>query len=302
MARRPEQRESATLFALIRLRKFGTGWMVGQPQALRAPLRRFVPQQADPASGLWRLLLWGGTATCALLIVVLAGRSEIGSQRASAALGSLSGASLLRSDGPPVHKFDAEAETRRLSEAVRGLAVEGNQLKLRLDALEHNMDDVTGSISKQIDAVKAATAERAWPSTDPPTPATPETIASVVEPQVPPPSGIATPVPTNPLMPSATKPAEAPPTEYGVDIGSAVSIQALRARWAGIRSAHPEIFDKLQAVATLKELARSTRAELRLVVGPLADADAATQLCASLSAYRVYCRPTTFDRQHLALQ
>ena len=278
--------------------------MVGQPQALRAPLRRFVPQRADPASGLWRLLLWGGTATCALLIAVLAGRSEIGSQRVSAALGSLSGASLLRSDGPPVHKFDAEAETRRLSEAVRGLAVEGNQLKLRLDAVEHNMDDVTGSISKEIDAVKAATAERAWPSTDPPTPATPETIASVVEPQVPPPSGIATPVPTNPLMPPATKPAEAaaPPTEYGVDIGSAVSIQALRARWAGIRSAHPEIFDKLQAVATLKELARSTRAELRLVVGPLADADAAAQLCASLSAYRVYCRPTTFDRQHLALQ
>ena len=35
------------------------------------------------------------------------------------------------------------------------------------------------------------------------------------------------------------------PMEYGVDIGSAVSIQALRARWAGIRSAHPQLFEGL---------------------------------------------------------
>jgi len=279
--------------------------MVGQPQALRAPLRRFVPQRADPMSGLWRLLLWGGMATSALLIAVLAGHGEIGSQRAQMALASLSGSSLVRPDNSTqAQKFDAEAETRRLKEVISGLRTEDDHLKARLAAVEHSMDDVTGSISKEIEAVKAASAERAWPSTDPASPTTPAVIASVVQPEVPPPSGLASPLPPNPLMSPAAKPPNTAgqPAQYGVDIGSALSIQALRARWAGIRTAHPEIFDGLQAVATLRETARSNRTELRLVVGPVPDADAAAQLCASLAKYRVFCQTTSFDGQHLALQ
>jgi hypothetical protein len=278
--------------------------MIGQQQALRAPLRRFVPQRADPMSGLWRLLLWGGMATSALLIAVLAGRGDTGSERAAAAVVSLGGgAPLIRPDGPTPQKFDAEAEARRLAEAVRGLRAENEELKTRLAAVEHSMDDVTGSIGKEIEAVKAAAAERAWPTDDPPTPATPAVIASVVQPEVPPPSGVASPLPPNPLAPAAksTDPG-ARPVQYGIDIGSGLSIQALRARWMGIRSAHPDLFDGLQAVATLKELPRSNKDELRLVVGPLPDAESAVRLCASLASYRVFCQPAIFDKQHLALQ
>jgi hypothetical protein len=89
---------------------------------------------------------------------------------------------------------------------------------------------------------------------------------------------------------------------YAVDLGSAVSIQTLKARWSGTRSAHPQLFVGLQAVATLKEFPRSKHIELRLVVGPLPSPGAAAELCATLVSFRVSCQPTNFDGQHLALQ
>jgi hypothetical protein len=64
-----------------------------------------------------------------------------------------------------------------------------------------------------------------------------------------------------------------------LDIGSAVSIQALRTRWAGIRSAHPQSFADLAQTVSLSELPPSNRPELRLVVAPLPSADAAAKLC-----------------------
>ncbi len=51
--------------------------------------------------------------------------------------------------------FDAQAETRKLADAVRGLAADRDQIISRLAAVEqdvHAMSDVTGSISKQIAA------------------------------------------------------------------------------------------------------------------------------------------------------
>ena len=97
--------------------------------------------------------------------------------------------------------------------------------------------------------------------------------------------------------------AEAPQSAaYAVDLGSAVSIQTLKARWSGTRSAHPQLFVGLQAVATLKEIPRSKHIELRLVVGPLPSPGAAAELCATLASFRVSCQPTNFDGQHLALQ
>jgi hypothetical protein len=89
---------------------------------------------------------------------------------------------------------------------------------------------------------------------------------------------------------------------YGADLGSAVSVQALRARWAGIRTAHPELFAGMQAVVMLNETARPKHAERRLVVGPLQSPGAAVELCATLATFRLSCQPTSFAGQHLALQ
>jgi len=90
--------------------------------------------------------------------------------------------------------------------------------------------------------------------------------------------------------------------EYGADIGTAVSIQALRARWAGIRSAHPQLFGGLVPTVSLSEQPPSSHPELRLVVGPFASAETAAQLCTSLQRFHQYCQPTIFAGQHLALE
>jgi hypothetical protein len=86
-----------------------------------------------------------------------------------------------------------------------------------------------------------------------------------------------------------------------VDIGSAVSIQALRARWAGIRSAHPQLFDGRAPTISLSEMPQSNRPELRLAVGPIASADAAAKLCTTLGRFRLTCQPTIFAGRHLNL-
>jgi hypothetical protein len=92
------------------------------------------------------------------------------------------------------------------------------------------------------------------------------------------------------------------PKQYGVDIGSAVSFQALRVRWAEIRAAHPQLFQGLTAKTITRGMPQSDRSEVRLVLGPLPNSDAATRLCTLLEPYHVFCQPTVFDGQQLALQ
>ncbi len=172
--------------------------MLGRSQVLSATPKRVPATKAFTMRPLWRLALWGATAAGALLIAVFASRSEVGSQRVGVMLASLSG-------GKPtaaVHSFDAEAETRKLSTAMRGLAVESGQLAFRVTAVERNMEDVTGSITRQIEAVKTAVVPP-WPTDEPPTPTTPAVIASVVTPVEPQPAGLASPLPPNPLIPAA---------------------------------------------------------------------------------------------------
>jgi len=252
---------------------------------------------------LWRMTLWGATAASALFLAVLTTRSEVGSQRVAAVFPSLRGHAAVQVAARP---FDPQAATRRLAEAVHDLAAENGELKSRLAAVEHNMDDITGSVSRQIEAVKAETATP-WPADAKPAPVTPADIASIIAPAWPP-AGLGAPLPSRPqTSPVPRTPADAAsraaaPTEYGVDMGSALSIQVLRARWLGVRSAHPQLFEGLTPTAMLREIPQSKRVELRLVVGPLADAAAAARLCALLAPYRLYCQPTVFDRQNVALR
>jgi hypothetical protein len=214
------------------------------------------------------------------LIAVLSSRGVVGSQRAAVAASTLGGATVAvvqplqpapTPQQPAVRPFDAQAETKKLADAVRDLTADNDELKSRLAVVEHSVDDVTGSIARQ------AQAPPPWPDSGPPVPATPAAIAAVVAPALP------------------------LPMEYGVDIGSAVSIQALRARWAGIRSAHPQLFDGLAPTIALGETQQSNRPELRLVIGPIASADAAAKLCRTLERFRLTCQPTIFAGRHLAL-
>lgn len=267
-------------------------------QAVQTASRRDAAQKIFTMRHLWRTALWGATAASALLLAVLSTRSEVGSQRVAAVFSSWRGHTQVAA-----RPFDAQAESRRLAEAVRGLTAENAQLKSRLAAIEHNMDDMTGSISRQIEAAKAQPASP-WPADANPAPVTPAVIASIVSPAVPPFAGLAAALPSRALTPPPAEAASSAggPTQYGVDIGSALSIQALRARWLGVRTAHPQLFVGLTPTVTLRAIPQSDRVELRLVVGPLANSEAAAQLCASLVPYRLFCQPTVFDRQHVALE
>lgn len=267
--------------------------MLDLAQGVRAQIiKETAPKVATPRTftiqRLRRAGLWGAIAAGALLIAVLSSRGETGGLRV---------ATLFHGSQAEVatRNFDARAETERLSNAERGLAADSEEIKSRLASVEHDMDDVTGSISKEIEAADAARR-----SEDGPTITTTAAVTTAL-------IATAPPLPTaSAFAPAATQsPADATApilteTKYGVDIGSGLTLQALRARWAAIRSAHPQLFEGLEPIASIREVPRGNRIELRLVVGPFAGAAAANRLCTSLTPFGLFCQPTMFDGQRLA--
>jgi hypothetical protein len=302
---------------------------VKKQEVKAAPKRRKAARKPFDFQPLRRMALWGIAAVCALLFAVLTSKGEAGAERLAAVMASFRG----QEATPP---FDARVETRKLADGLRGLSADNGQLRSRLGTVERHMDDVTGSLKdvtaslknvtaalkKEIEDVKAE-AEAPRPAEMPQAPATPGTVNSTAAPARPPsaavspfpappplpaPSPFPAPPPVGGQAPPAAKPTVpgssslAPTKEYAVDIGSAVSIQTLRARWAEIRAAHPQLFQGLTATVITRGIPQADRSELRLVLGPLPNFDAAARLCASLTPYRVFCQPTPFDGQHVALQ
>jgi hypothetical protein len=89
--------------------------------------------------------------------------------------------------------------------------------------------------------------------------------------------------------------------KFAVDLGSATNFDALRGLWNATRSGHAALFEGLLPLVAVRENSRSRTAELRLIVGPLADADAAAKLCATLTAAHRACQPTPFEGRPFAL-
>jgi hypothetical protein len=266
--------------------------MLDLAQAVREQIVKETPPRKGGAPrtftmrGLRRLTIWGTTAAGALLLAVISSRSEVGAERLAV---------ILHSGRPQIAQvFDAEAETRRLNDAVRGLAADSDQIKTRLASVEHDMDDVTGSISKEIETANATQRFDDGPSLA----ATAAASAAMLATPPSPPGAAARPGAVASFADAAAS--ASPPAAYGVDIGSGLTIQALRTRWEVLRSAHPELFDGLRPIVTVKEVPRANRVELRLVAGPLVQPGAATQLCASLTSFGLFCQPTIYDGQHLA--
>jgi hypothetical protein len=91
--------------------------------------------------------------------------------------------------------------------------------------------------------------------------------------------------------------------EFGVDIGRATTMEALRAHWQKIKHAHPKLLDDLRPIASIRDVAKRRTVELRLVAGPLAAAAAAAKLCAALvTAGLPSCHTAEFEGQRLALR
>ena len=295
--------------------------MLGRPQGQKAAARgvaakSVVAKRPLTVAGLWRQAGWGLAAIAALFVAVLSTRDDDAMQRVGTLLVSLN----LVPAPPAKPQFDAETAARQLAQAVRGLADDRDRLATRLTTLERDMDDTTGSIKKQIEAVKTAKSDAPpWPEGAPPVPMTPADIAAMVKTVSPPPAPAAAanapspspPIAANPSPPSqpaaatSPSPAEAAPpaaTAYGADIGTALTMKALHARWTSLRTAHPALFEGLQPLVSLKQNPRTNKAELHLIVGPYSNADAAEQFCDFIVPFHLTCQPAMFDGSRLALQ
>ncbi|MEM1365593.1 MAG: hypothetical protein AAGH82_07550 [Pseudomonadota bacterium] len=88
----------------------------------------------------------------------------------------------------------------------------------------------------------------------------------------------------------------------GVDLGSAISFEALRARWLKIRASGPAGLEGMEARAVLRDGADGLIAHL--IVGPLSSQNAASKLCveigkASEATDAPQCQPVPFEGQPL---
>ena len=310
--------------------------MAGQAQTANAAAKK-VTQPAFTMQSLCRIALWGTTAATALLVAILTSRSDAGSQRIATTPGATHGAprqfdaesaarqltqavrgltedrdrlitrlaALEHSLGDITGAIAGQSE-KATPPAAQGATQTGNLKTANAPAANAPEADAPGADAP---AANSAAVPPPWSAGDLPEAGMASSTAAAA-PVVPPFAGLPSRLPVIFDAPSPrqatsalTGAAEGPQSAaYAVDLGSAVSIQTLKARWSGTRSAHPQLFVGLQAVATLKEIPRSRRAELRLVVGPLPSPGAAVELCATLASFRVSCQPTNFDGQHLALQ
>jgi hypothetical protein len=88
-------------------------------------------------------------------------------------------------------------------------------------------------------------------------------------------------------------------TEFAVDLGTANSVNGLRALWRGLAKANGELA-ALNPIIMVKEGSNGLGMQLRLGAGPLNDAVAAARICASLAEHQRPCETTVYDGQRLA--
>jgi len=295
--------------------------------------------QAKPSNmrSLLRLASWAGAAAAALMLAVLSagmGSKDMGSKGALAAppisAPQVPAATVQLMPRPT----EAEKTTRQLSEAVSGLTADRDRLVARIATIERNLEDVAGSI-KQPAASSSAPANAAANSTAPapmaPTPAAappapaptrsqsqpepapqqaaPTTPAAPATPAAAP--GAIAPAPSSPALARVASTATAPEPEPGksepgksrivdfaIDIGGATTFDGVRALWNSVRGATSDLFEDLHPMVAAREN-KSRGVDLRLIVGPIASTEAATQMCATLLAARRHCQMTIFEGQPL---
>ena len=257
----------------------------------------------------WRLGRWGVAAIVAVSLAYFAGSSNLGLRRMAAAFSNVQGL-------PPVQAVQTRdnGEVVRLSEALRRLTSDRDRLLDRLETLERNFDDLTGSIARN------ATPPRVSENSPPPPPETsappqviPMSAPAVINAPSGPLNGPA--VPTQQSMPapaaqeataddSAKYPTSPATTkvDFGVDLGSAATVEGLRVLWTSAKAKHAKLLDGMRPIIALRENARPGNVELRLVAGPLPSAAVAARLCVVIITAGTVCQPAVFDGQRLAMR
>jgi hypothetical protein len=219
-----------------------------------------------------------------------------------------------------------------LAEAVRTLAADHDQVLARMTALERDLDGVTGSIKRDriagpppsppqapaqnLPTASAPAARPDLPAAPPPTteaaatpaqpPATQQSASDAAKTAMADAGNRASPS-SPPVRVTSVEPAEAPAEPMvtagglGVDVGGATNYEGLRTLWHSTKNTDPALLEELFPVVAIRENSKTHGVDLRLVVGPVADAEAAARLCMTLSAAHRYCQPVAFAGQRLAL-
>jgi hypothetical protein len=89
-------------------------------------------------------------------------------------------------------------------------------------------------------------------------------------------------------------------TEFAVDLGTANSVNGLRALWRGLVKSNAEL-SELRPIIIIREGNTGFGMQLRLAAGPLLDAAAAAKICAALIEGQRACETTVFEGQRLAM-
>jgi hypothetical protein len=264
-----------------------------------------IPAQKHPAfdmQSLWRTAAWGLSASLALLLAVMAGYSETGSRRLMATLSGPGAPMQLTASAAPEAQTDRAAST----EALRALAADRDRLAARLDMIERQIDDLTGSIKAQ-PARQALTSSLASPAVSGPSASSPAREATrPISPETP--SAGDGPVETRSeaapraasVAPAEHAPSpEEPKPSFGVDIGGATNFDGLRQLWTSTKSSNAAAFEGLNPIVAVNESGRGRSPELRLIVGPFSDAETAVRWCATLAAANRFCQLSSFEGQRL---
>lgn len=295
---------------------------------------------------MWRLGSWGVAAVGAVTLAVLANQYELQLRR-----DQFAASDALSRQEQQLQRLtrEAQAENRRLSQAIDTLNGDRDRLFTRITSVEKGLESATGSIlarqtlpqlpprepAPQIAApatqpaptepkvasmpaelpsmptrpldnaapdatVKVAT-EQAVPKSDDMPGSEPNAVAAIEPPPVlkflePAPAiqmAAVIPVPTEIATPVAR-------TEFGVDIGTANSVDGLRALWRGLSKT--AALNGLRPIIVVRERSNGLGMQLRLVAGPLTDAAAAARICATMAEGKRSCETSVFDGQRLALK
>jgi hypothetical protein len=175
-----------------------------EPMAIEIAPRATETDERFDMRALWRLGGWGAAAAFALLVVAFVSTSGTGRQRLAVAFtpAELPVHSVATVKMPPLHN---DVETRRLVAQVRALAADRDRLTVRIAALEHELDDLTGSIKRLAEIPAVA------PNRPAPTPSAPKTAPPVAAARVAPKAAAAPSPLKSPLaMPAVTTTASWP--------------------------------------------------------------------------------------------
>jgi len=215
----------------------------------------------------------------------------------------------------------AKAESARL-EAAKAEMAKAEMAKAELAKTELAKAEAAKADLAKAEAAKADTAKLEATKPSPATPliaaqsmmAPPDPSASkLIEPGKAPNPVISSPIPdvvaSVPSAADAEADDDAAPkvslrrTEFGVDLGTANSVNGLRMLWLGLlKSRSNAPLTALRPIIVIKESTNGLGMQLRLVAGPLNDAGAAARICAVLTENKRPCETAIFDGQRLSLK